>query len=188
MSEKTRHCLECGASFEASNAKHRYCSVYCSNLNGQKRSGQAPLWERGRFCRICGKQFFPKRGAAANNRWHCSDDCSRKSARNSRSKFWKSRRDPRKTRARYYRASRKKLGPDTSLKRFYRNNPRAPKKCEACGESRILDVAHRPEHARRGAWRSSANRVWPEKVWVLCPTCHGLLDRMHYSPKDLGLS
>jgi hypothetical protein len=29
---------------------------------------------------------------------------------------------------------------------------------------------------------------WPEKVWVLCPTCHRLLDRMNYSPSELGLS
>jgi len=24
-------------------------------------------------------------------------------------------------------------------------------------------------------------------VWVLCPTCHALLDRMHYPPEELGL-
>jgi hypothetical protein len=33
----------------------------------------------------------------------------------------------------------------------------------------------------------AANMQWPEMVWVLCPTCHRLLDRMHYPPTDLGL-
>ena len=50
-----------------------------------------------------------------------------------------------------------------------------------------LDVAHKPGHERVGAWRSAANCVWPTMVWVLCPTCHALLDRMHYPPEDLGL-
>ena len=36
-----------------------------------------------------------------------------------------------------------------------------------------------------GSWGNSGSR--PNHVWVLCPTCHALLDRMHYLPSDLGL-
>jgi hypothetical protein len=50
----------------------------------------------------------------------------------------------------------------------------------------VLDIAHRPEHARRGAWSNAANTT-PEKVWILCPTCHALLDRLGYSAEQLGL-
>lgn len=87
-----------------------------------------------------------------------------------------------------YRArTREKLGPDSQNKRFYALNPNAPRACEACGEDRVIEVAHRPGYERLGARRSSANMQWPKMVWVLCPTCHRLLDRMHYPPEDLGL-
>jgi hypothetical protein len=89
-----------------------------------------------------------------------------------------------------YRArTREKKLPDSQNVRFYRLNPTAPKECEnpACKESRVLEIAHRPGHERLGQRRSSANMRWPEMVWVLCPTCHRLLDRMNYSPEDLGL-
>lgn len=87
-----------------------------------------------------------------------------------------------------YRARTKaKRFPDSNLVRFYRSNPNAPHKCESCGETRVLDVAHKPSYPRWGAWRSASNCVWLEMVWVLWPTCHALLDRMHYSPADLSL-
>lgn len=65
------------------------------------------------------------------------------------------------------------------------SNPRA---CEACGETRVLDVAHKPGHERIGRGRRNDLILWPQQVWVLCPTCHALVDRMHYPPKELGLN
>jgi hypothetical protein len=26
-----------------------------------------------------------------------------------------------------------------------------------------------------------------DKIWILCPTCHALLDRKHYTPEQLNL-
>jgi hypothetical protein len=87
-----------------------------------------------------------------------------------------------------YRARTKaKQLPDSNLIRFRRTNLDAPMACESCGETRVLDLAHKPEHRRNGEWRSVKNCSWPERVWVLCPTCHALLDRMNYSPEELGL-
>jgi len=60
-------------------------------------------------------------------------------------------------------------GPDSQLRRFYQWNPEAPESCEACGEHRVLEVAHKPSHPRLGQRRSRANMQWPEAVWVLCP-------------------
>jgi hypothetical protein len=60
--------------------------------------------------------------------------------------------------------------------------------CESCGEGRVLDVAHKPHARRYGAWRSAQNCKWPDMVWILCPTCHALLDRMNYPPEELRLT
>jgi 5-methylcytosine-specific restriction endonuclease McrA len=63
----------------------------------------------------------------------------------------------------------------------------APKQCQSCGEDRVLDIAHKPDHKRNGSWRSKKNTSM-EKVWILCPTCHALIDRNNYDPFSLGLS
>jgi hypothetical protein len=88
----------------------------------------------------------------------------------------------------YRERTKAKRLPDSNLTRFRRANPNAPMACESCGEGRVLDVAHKPTCPRLGAWRSAKNCKWPDQVWVLCPTCHALLDRMHYLPEDLGLT
>jgi heterodisulfide reductase subunit B len=86
----------------------------------------------------------------------------------------------------YRKKSREKIGPDGNLKRFRLRHPEIPIHCQACGESRVVDIAHKPEWKRNGAWRSAKNST-PEKVWLLCPTCHALIDRMNYDPSELGL-
>jgi len=73
-----------------------------------------------------------------------------------------------------------------NLKRFRNRYPDIEIKCQVCGESRVVDIAHRPGYERNGAWRSIENTT-PDKVWILCPTCHALLDRMNYTPEELGL-
>jgi hypothetical protein len=87
----------------------------------------------------------------------------------------------------YRERRREKFPVDKIATRFYRLYPQAPRACEACGESRVVEIAHKPNHARLGKPTSAKNISWPEMVWVLCPTCHELIDRMHYDPKELGL-
>jgi heterodisulfide reductase subunit B len=50
----------------------------------------------------------------------------------------------------------------------------------------VLDIAHKPKYKRKGAWRNVKNTT-PEKIWILCPTCHALIDRKGYDPQQLGL-
>ena len=114
---------------------------------------------------------------------HCSATCAIKSARESRCNFYK--KNPNKYKE-YKERWRGKVGIDSGLLRFYLRYPNAPKKCQSCGESRVLDIAHRPEHKRNGAWRSKSNTT-NDKVWILCPTCHALLDRKGYTPSQLNL-
>lgn len=177
----TKHCGKCGAGFAPTNAWQKFCSYECQqkfrNDNKERKLSS------GRYCRQCGGQFFP-RGRGENNRWHCSHECAVRSARESRSNFYA--KNPGKM-AEYHVTNRKKVGPDGNLKRFYARHPDAPRACQSCGETRVLDIAHKPEHKRNGAWRSAKNTTI-EKAWILCPTCHALLDRMHYPPSELGLA
>jgi hypothetical protein len=176
----TKFCILCGREFEALTPWAKYCSILCKrrlciDVKGRKL-------DQGRFCRQCGKKFFPSYVTGANQQ-HCSPDCSKKSARESRSKFYQ--RNPDKS-GKYYQKSRNKIGPDGNLKRFRRRFPNVPMICKSCGEVRVLDICHKPKFKRNGSWRSVKNTT-PDKVWILCPTCHALLDRMHYDPAELGL-
>lgn len=174
-------CSNCSSKYETKHSKSLYCSQKC---------GAAYRWSisekdtsKPRECLECKKQFFAK--PDANQQRLCSDECRR--TRNSRKvrEFHVANPD----RENWYRARNKeKQLPDSNQIRFFRANPDAPKCCEACGEARVLEIAHRPEHERNGRGRSISNCKWPEMVWVLCPTCHRLLDRMNYPPADLGLS
>jgi len=183
---KTYYCRFCGVSFESDHLMGQaYCSRSCEGKAYRNRHGLRKLKD-GRFCKQCGVKFYPVQGE--NNKQHCSDECSKKSARESRTVFWKKQANPHHKMKEYHRKSRERLGPDSNLKRFYRNNPDAPHECESCGEHRVLDIAHKPGFERNGSWRSVGNTLWPKKTWVLCPTCHALLDRMNYAPQELGLT
>ncbi len=179
--KRPKHCLLCGCTFDAGTPWAIYCSQECKAKHRWSKTVDA-RGVQSKFCRQCGSKFeLAKRGHA--NRRHCSQSCSTKSARESRSKFYD--KNPHKV-SEYRATAREKTGPDGNLKRFYARHPEAPRACQSCGENRVLDVAHKPEHRRNGAWRSKSNTTL-DKVWVLCPTCHALLDRMHYPPNDLGL-
>jgi hypothetical protein len=117
----------------------------------------------------------------------CSDECARLNAVEHRMAFARKRPE----RAEIYRQNqrekqRKEKRRDTTLQRLLKKYPELPSECEACGETRVLDVAHRPDHSRNGAWRTLANST-PDKIWVLCPLCHALLDRLGYTAKQLGI-
>ena len=180
MNPHVKHCRVCGGLFDAHSATHKYCSRKCETQAYRERKGIKLA--AGRFCRQCGNQFFPSFQTGANKQ-HCSVDCAKKSARESRSKFYK--RNPQMMLV--YRArARLKNGPDANMKRFLARFPDAPRSCEACGENRVLDIAHKPQFRRNGAWRSSQNTTL-EKVWILCPTCHALIDRKGVPPQSIGL-
>jgi len=157
----------------------KYCSQKCGAAYRWKTRPN-PITEHA--CRYCGKIFNirPDQG----QKWLCSDDCRRKhNSKNVRE--WR-QRNPDKIKK--HREKRKAKGIlDGNIERFQKWNPEAPSICEACGESRIIEIAHKPSYERNGAWRSRSNSKWPEMVWVLCPTCHKLIDSLNYPPEKLGL-
>lgn len=177
--KRPKHCETCGILYDCDRATARFCTSRCRDKFywNQKRAGYINL----RFCRQCGKEFQLKSRNDAARR-HCSIECSKKSAKESRSKFYE--KNPEKMKQ--YYLNQQKIEPDGNQKRFYRRYPNAPKSCQSCGEKRVLDIAHKPEFRRNGQWRSLSNSTL-DKVWILCPTCHALLDRMNYTPEELNL-
>ena len=173
-------CVQCGVEMPGSHSHRKYCSGSCKAAYRKANPGGKA--DDGHNCRQCGT--WVTIGHGQHNKWLCSDECRRASNAKSVREFHS--RKPQAEAAYRARTKEKRL-PDGNLHRFYRTNPDAPRACESCGEHRVLDVAHKPEHPRLGAWRNSKNCIWPTMVWVLCPTCHSLLDRMHYQPEELGL-
>lgn len=174
-------CVQCDSPMPGSPYHRKYCSSRCKRL--WRESNPSQPRSKGHRCRMCRKKF--PIGPGQHNKWLCSQKCIR--ASNAKSVRTFHLRRP-MMEAIYRARTKEKLPPDSQNQRFYRLNPTAPRACEACGEDRVVEISHRPEHARLGQRRSAANSQWPEKVWVLCPTCHRLLDRMHWAPADLGLS
>lgn len=174
-------CVECGAELPGSHIHRKYCSTRCK-ARWRKKHPHPPR-KAGHHCRECGVLF--EIGPGQHNKWLCSDPCRK--ASNARSIRTFHQRRP-QMEAIYRARTKQKLPPDSQNRRFYGLNPDAPKCCQSCGEGRVVEIAHRPGHERLGQRRSAANMKWPEMVWVLCPTCHRLLDRMNYPPEDLGLS
>lgn len=167
-------CQKCERPFVRKRKWHRFCSDLCQQ-RARKVVGE-------RSCKACRKPFM-RVGRGDGNRWHCSVECARVTAKAARKAF--EARRPEADRI-YRERQRAKKRRDTTLERFWKKHPEMPRCCEACGETRVLDLAHRPEHRRNGAWKTMAN-CRPEMVWVLCPTDHALLDRLGYTPKQLGI-
>lgn len=174
-------CFGCGEPMLDVRHNRKYCSIKCKSK--YQRSLPPVTGVIKHACRSCGHEFAI--GPGQGNKWLCSDAC-RKSANAKSVRSFHARRPTME--AVYRQRSREKQGPDSQNKRFYDLNPDAPKACEACGEDRVLEVAHKPGCERFGQRRSTKNMKWPEQVWVLCPTCHRLHDRMNYSPEELGLT
>lgn len=173
-----RLCLECGGGIDGARADALRCSGECGIASKQKALVPTTI----RTCKQCPRVFI-RLGRYEGNAWHCSEACSRVSAKASRRMFHELR--PERTGA-YRERQRSKRLRDTAIERLWRRFPLMPRACEACGEARVLDIAHRPEHARKGAWSRLSNCT-PEKIWVLCPLCHALLDRLGYTAKQLGI-
>lgn len=90
--------------------------------------------------------------------------------------------------AAYNRARTMRGGPDTLINRLRRRYPDLPLVCEAvgCDEARVLEAAHRPEFRRNGSWRT-LSLYERHMFWMLCPTCHRVLDFGIETPEQLGL-
>lgn len=173
------HCKSCGVDFMPKVRWQLYCSDKChTSFNNNLKKVSLDDEKRTRFCKRCGTKFLYGDGQMAKQ--HCSDKCSSDSARLSRTKYSKVPINIEKKRT---NERKRKIG---NIERVYNRYPELPKSCQSCGESRVLDIAHKPEFRRNGAWRSASNCT-PEKIWILCPTCHALLDRKHYAPESLGL-
>jgi hypothetical protein len=174
-------CIECGASFSRKRPDAKYCSFRCTSKAHRRRHQIAPrLLDAGRDCQRCGHHFEVV--VPNTNRRYCSPDCSAASAREQRRSFHK-----RKPGVQKIYNSRRLIRDNGLISRLRRRYPGLPTACESCGESRVLEVAHRPEFRRNGAWRKIENSR-PHMIWILCPTCHELLDREISSPEELRLS
>jgi endogenous inhibitor of DNA gyrase (YacG/DUF329 family) len=171
------HCASCGTPFKRRMKTQAFCSERCQAAS--RRVGP-----KERRCRVCTGTFVTQ-GRGDSNRWHCSRECARVSARRARLAFKRDRPDRIEAHRATARAKNERQR-DTELARLWRRFPFMPHACEGCGDDRVLEIAHRPEHRRWGAWRRTKDNT-PEKVWILCPTCHALLDRCGYTPEQLGI-
>ena len=172
-------CSVCGRSHKDRTGK-KYCGRACSDAARLERH---PSRDPQRPCRQCG-EVFTRMGRGHSNKQHCSNSCARKSARASICKF-KVRRPERDA---IYRetARRRQTQKDVALARIWKRYPWMPRWCEGCAESRVLEIAHRPEFRLWGTWPTLENTT-PEKIWILCPTCHALLDRKGFTKEQLGI-
>ena len=173
-------CSLCHSEFEAQRPDRKYCSIRCQSRAGRLRRGeQDDATKNGRDCRICQKHFsiIPP----DSNRRYCSDECAAQGAKNSRNNFH--RRNP-GIRAVYN--SRRKFKDSGVVARVRRKYPDLSQSCQSCGESRVLELAHKPGFERKGVWRKMENTK-PHMIWILCPTCHKLLDKGICTPEELHL-
>ncbi len=172
-------CSLCGTSFNAVRPDKRYCSPKCQARAGRlRRHEQTDITKSGRDCGTCGKHF--EITPPSTNARYCSPKCATQASRIQRRAFH--RRNPEAQTI--YNARRPYK--DSRLTRLKRKYPDLPSACESCGEQRIVEIAHKPTHKRNGAGRLMSNSA-RHMIWVLCPTCHKLLDCEICTAKELGL-
>lgn len=173
-------CRECGSAFRAKRPDKRYCTQHCTGKAARTRRGeQSNITAAGRDCGQCQRHF--EITPPDTNQRYCSPDCARNSAKQQRRVWHKA--NP--TKQKSYNSNR----PDRTwglVARLRRRHPNLPTSCQSCGESRVLELAHRPGFKRNGAYRIMKN-TQPHMIWVLCPTCHKLLDRGICTQTALGL-
>lgn len=177
-------CAECGKLLVKKRFDQKFCSAKCCDKNWSRRQTKGKLGTR--ICRHCGDSFEPV-GQADANRQYCSLECSREGAKKSRQEFYK--RNPRYHKETWRRRAHKDVRKRPHLRilsRLKRKFPDLPEACESCRETRVLDVAHKPEFSRNGSW-ATMDLLKRHMFWILCPTCHALLDRGVCSPQQLNL-
>ncbi len=174
-------CSSCREQFKSKRPDKLYCSSRCQSRVGRlRRKEQSDITKSGRDCLVCGHHF--EIIVPATNRRYCSDECARKASKEQQKRFLvKNPGIQNRYNAKRFDA---KWGVVARLRRRF---PDLPKACQSCGEDRVLELAHRPEFKRNGTWRKMEN-TQPHMIWVLCPTCHKLLDKGICTQEELGLS
>lgn len=175
-------CIGCSEPITALRKTKKWCSDSC-----RFRRKDAII----RSCRWCSAEIKipPNSPREVRGRKYCSEEHARLGA-------VKARNDSKKRMANGL--PKRKGGRDRTLSdterderkregiadRFFRKNPDRPRICQSCGETRVVEIAHKVP--RRGAWQSLKNTKSAD-VWILCPTCHRCLDYGIQTSEELGL-
>ena len=182
-----RHCGQCHIQFSTGNRAALYCTEACRTKAATKRRDRTNSgeWLRTKIaCGICGKEFFRTKATGPNKKY-CSVECTTHARKRDYERF--KILTPRAMKG-YNQNRYQRHGRDTLITRLYKHYPDLPKICEAkdCNEARVLEAAHRPEFKRNGAWRTM-DKYERHMFWMLCPTCHRVLDFGIETPVQLGL-
>jgi len=182
-----RNCECCLAPFDTWNRASRYCTHLCRSRasKARTRNNTPGHWLTVAVnCGICGIPFKRKESSGPNKKY-CSDTCTAKARRQKLRQFMVKEVG---AMSNYNTTRRRTHGRDTLITRLRKLYPDLPNVCEAtnCNESRVLEVVHRPEFKRNGEWRMVSNSE-RHMIWILCPTCHRVLDRGIETPEQLGL-
>lgn len=174
-------CQRCGTPVNAQRKTRKWCDDCTTRVKDTT--------PRQLTCGWCTKPFTAARDMKERAKRHCSPDCSNAASTKAKVESAKRRRrgEPKRLPGRPVEltpeesATRKREG---VVSRWFRRNPDRPRKCEACGETRVVELAHKKP--RNGAARLLSN-TGPDDVWVLCPTCHRVLDYGIETAEELGL-
>jgi len=181
-----RTCRNCETDYEAHNKSSKYCTPACRTEYHirHRQKGPKGAWMREPITCACGAVFYRTVKHGPNQKY-CSPDCSFKARGLDFQRFKERNQNAQQD---YNTTRTKKQGSDTLFNRVMRKYPELPRACQArgCGESRVLELAHRPEFKRNGAWRT-IDKYAPHMIWILCPTCHRVLDLGVETPEVLGL-
>lgn len=182
----SRICPHCEKAFSTWNKAAKYCSVRCrTDAATARRIREPTCWLNIPMeCGICNTKFFRTLNTGPNKKY-CSPECSIRARRSDHRRFMELAPGAMEA---YNRQRAKNHGSGTLITRLRKRYPDLPKVCEtpSCSESRVLEIAHKPEHKRNGAWRTMD---WYERhmFWMLCPTCHAVLDLGIETPEQMGL-
>lgn len=181
-----RTCAHCESPFTTWNRSGRYCTPQCrTKASVARRSGEPSHWLNKLItCGICQKEFI-RPATSSPIRKYCSAECSLAARSRSRQRFAAANPEAMQN---YNRTRTKRYGHDTLINRLRKVYPDLPSTCQAagCDEGRVLEISHRPEYKRNGAWRAVSN-CQPHMIWLLCPTCHRVLDLGIETASQLGL-
>jgi hypothetical protein len=175
-----RACRYCKAPFATGIKSQQYCSGRCRTDRATSERDRSPShWLNVLVtCGVCSKSFKRPQGSSPIRKY-CSEDCQRKA----KSRYYKKWMDSNPGAMAAYNRAR---GRDTLTVRLQKRYPDLPNACESCGESRVIELAHKPKFKRNGAWRT-IDQYKRHMFWVLCPTCHKVLDRGIQTPKEMRL-
>lgn len=190
--EASRKCIHCEKDYIATFKSQQYCSQRCrtdASTARRDRSAKGDWLRNPVTCGICQNVFFRTKLTGPNKKY-CSVECTATARRRDIEAF----KAANPTAMDDYNKERvRKYGSDTLITRLRKRYPDLPTCCEAaengkaCGEGRVIDIAHKPEFARKGAWRT-LDKYERHMFWMLCPTHHAIIDRGACTPEEIGLT